>query len=458
MKASELHTPSFALNAMLGKTLLWLGLVAIPMLFSACSEPIPTREYGFKSELMEIKLTEFGYQMYLKGKPFQIKGAAGREYLPKLVAAGGNCVRTWSTAGLDTLLDVADSLGLKVMVGLDVVPGRLGLDYNNSQLVKEQLDRVKESVLAYKDHPALLIWSVGNELDLGYSSEGLYQAIDELAKTVKEIDPLHPVSISVGGRENWVNMVAKHCPNIDILALNIFRRMPLVQEQIKNDFLWKGPYLYSEWGNAGFWEGGYTDWDAPIEQTSSVKSYEMYVSKRNNVFFQNNCLGSFVFYWGNKQERTHSWFSLFSKEGERTSRYDVIEYIWKNRWPENRAPDIHSIKLEDKELGSSVYLQAGEMYKLVFDGSDPENDSLAISWEILEEGDYRNTYGGDKETPPQKIQDLSFRLDGDTLNFQSPNQTGAYRLFMYVRDTEGGFASANFPFYVQKSMQVSFAN
>ena len=236
-------------------------------IFGACTNKVE-RSYGFKSELIEIKRDGDDYSMFLKGEPFFIKGIAGREHLDSLVAAGGNCVRTWSTAGLDTLLDAAQERGLWVMVGLDVTPGRLGLDYTDAEMLEKQKQLVRESVLKYKDHPALLLWSVGNELDLSYEEKALYPAINDLAKLVKSIDPQHPVSISVGVQARWINSVAKHCPDIDLLAINIFKRLPIIKNKFEEEFLWKGPYIFSEWSNRGFWEGGYTDCDAPIFEPS----------------------------------------------------------------------------------------------------------------------------------------------------------------------------------------------
>lgn len=36
-------------------------------------------------------------------------------------------------------------------------------------------------------------------------------------------------------------------------------------------------------------------------------------------------LGSYVFLWGQKQERTHTWFSLFTRTGESTPAIDVLQ-------------------------------------------------------------------------------------------------------------------------------------
>ena len=40
------------------------------------------------------------------------------------------------------------------------------MDYNNEYAVKGQIEYLKNEVLKYKDHPALLVWGIGNEVDL----------------------------------------------------------------------------------------------------------------------------------------------------------------------------------------------------------------------------------------------------------------------------------------------------
>ena len=40
------------------------------------------------------------------------------------------------------------------------------MDYNNEYAVKGQIENQKNEALKYKDHPALLVWGIGNEVDL----------------------------------------------------------------------------------------------------------------------------------------------------------------------------------------------------------------------------------------------------------------------------------------------------
>jgi len=65
-----------------------------------------------------------------------------------------------------------------VMMGLEIKRERHGFDYNNADSVKAQLEYVRAEVLKYKDHPALLGWGIGNELNLGASNPKVWDAVN----------------------------------------------------------------------------------------------------------------------------------------------------------------------------------------------------------------------------------------------------------------------------------------
>jgi beta-galactosidase/beta-glucuronidase len=140
---------------------------------------------------VEIKKEQGKFQLYKDGEPYFIKGAVGWDFLEELKAAGANSLRT-----SPKLLDEAHRLGFSVLVNLPMQAERSGFDYNDEKAVKEQFDRVKKIVEDNKDHPAVLMWAIGNELDhipgdLDYNLK-MWDAVNDIAGMIKEIDPQSP--------------------------------------------------------------------------------------------------------------------------------------------------------------------------------------------------------------------------------------------------------------------------
>ena len=141
---------------------------------------------------MEILKKDGKFQLLKNGEPFLIKGAGyvGNR-MDRLVEAGGNSLRTWSCDDAQQILDEALERGLSVLLGLDLGRERRGFDYDDKAAVEKQFIRLKEDVLKYKDHPALIMWGIGNELDLNYSNHNAWTAVNDISKMIHELDPNH---------------------------------------------------------------------------------------------------------------------------------------------------------------------------------------------------------------------------------------------------------------------------
>ena len=75
------------------------------------------------------------------------------------------------------VLDRAHSLGLTVMMCIEIGRERLKFNYDDSKAVARQLEYARREVLKYKDHPALLAWMIGNEPNLRYKNPKVFDAI-----------------------------------------------------------------------------------------------------------------------------------------------------------------------------------------------------------------------------------------------------------------------------------------
>jgi len=139
-----------------------------------------------------------GYSLLRDGQPYFVKGAVGAVHLEELAAAGGNSVRAGVTA-----LDRAQALGLSVLVDLPFGKQRWGFNYADPTAVNRQREELRDIVEQHKNHPAILAWALGNELEIRTSAEQravLWREIDAVARMIHGIDPHHPVITVVGGQ------------------------------------------------------------------------------------------------------------------------------------------------------------------------------------------------------------------------------------------------------------------
>jgi hypothetical protein len=149
---------------------------------------------------------------------------------PLLQNLGVNTVRVYLDPGLDasalTVLDNLYSRGIMVILTAD----------NGSN----DMARVQQVVSFYKDHPAVLMWSLGNEwnVNLYYgnpncgSPAAAAQCTERAAQLVKSLDANHPVASSYGDIDinapglrladtrNYVNTI---CASVDLWTANVFR-------------------------------------------------------------------------------------------------------------------------------------------------------------------------------------------------------------------------------------------
>src|SRR5690606_11999296 len=142
-------------------------------------------------------------------------------YSKMLVDFGGNTIRTYGISeSIDELLDAAHANGLTVALGLWVNRERDGFDYDNEDLVQQQLEKMREDVLKYKDHPALLMWMVGNEAESSYTNLKLWNAINDICAMIHEVDPDHPTTTALAGANpDNIRAIVERAPEIDILSI-----------------------------------------------------------------------------------------------------------------------------------------------------------------------------------------------------------------------------------------------
>ena len=398
---------------------------------------------------IEVVQVENGYTLTRDGKPFVVKGAGldGVD-LATVVNRGGNSIRTWGIENAVETLEEAQRVGLLVLLGLPVAAERFGMDYDDPNAIALQRETIKAAVQRFKDHPALLGWILGNELDMGATNHRVYNEVNQLSLIVHELDPNHPTTTTISAIDKeTVERVRERAPDLDFISLQAYGALALMPKAIK--YLREGPFMITEWGPLGHWEVGHTRWDAPIEQNSTEKGRHFLASYRNLIEpFLGPGLGSYAFLWGQKQERTQTWFSLFTESGESTAAVDALEFAWTNRIPQNQAPVLESMRLARRSASDSIRLSTNKKYDAKVEALDPDGDNLSYRWQIKPEST-ETVIGGDFEN---NIADLEGLFMGDSsqpkVSFVAPETPGHYRLFVMIFDGKGHAAHANIPFLV----------
>ena len=400
---------------------------------------------------VEITKTADGkYQLLRAAQPYFVKGTGGSVFPDRIAAYGGNSIRTWGSRDGLKVLESAQKYGLTVLMGLDVSIERHGFDYNDTVAVRKQLDRLRAEVLKYRNHPALLAWGIGNELNLRYKNQKVWNAVNDIAKMIHELDKNHPVcTVFAGINKDLVTNLKERCPDLDFLSVNTYGDLAGLPQNIRNAG-WTGAYMVTEWGPTGHWESLTTPWKSAIEETSSEKAavykmrYEYSIAKDKD-----RCLGSYVFLWGQKQERTPTWYGIFTEKGEESEVADVMQYLWSGTWPQNQAPHMYSLQVNQQKPIDFLYLKPGNNYNAAVTAFDPDNELLSYCWDIIPEPTQLSD-GGDFEARPKAIENsVTGNANQSKIIFVAPSKEGAYRLFVYVSDGNNKVATANFPFFVK---------
>ena len=435
----------------------YLAAITLLFLMTACS---PDPDNAGSPMKVEIAKTDSGYQLLRGGKPYVIRGAGmGRDDIARFAEHGGNSIRTWSTANeyQDTraLLDEAHAHGVTVALGLSMKAERHGFDYDDPDAVAAQLAGIRDEVLKYKDHPAVLFWLVGNELNHSYTNPAVWDAVNDVATMIHELDPNHPVTTPISGfKPDVIAEIRSRAPEIDFISFQLYGSLFGLPDRVAETGF-DGPFMVTEWGTIGYWEMEKTSWGTPVELTSSEKA-DIFLRADREVFarLQGQLIGTYAFLWGQKQERTPTWFGLLTEAGEATEAIDALHSIWTGTWPDNRTPRVKSIRLDGRSYKESVVLEAGKSYDAVFDVVDDDGDPLTYHWEVKPESESQKS-GGDRE---ERLPNLDGLLSDPaaretTITVSSP---GKYRLFAYAYDGQDHAAHANIPFLVDDAAAAAF--
>jgi hypothetical protein len=424
--AKSLSAQSVSARSVLARAVVCFGLTALTV-FPAAAE---TR----------LKQIDGQWRLVVDGKPFVVKGVGGAG--PKDMAAshGANSFRTWGADDIGAELDEAQRLGMKVAVGIWLVHERHGFSYGDQEVVAAEIEKARVAIEKYKNHPAVLLWAIGNEMEGEHANNpAIWLTINQIAAMAKKLDPTRPtmtVLAELGG--DRIKNFNRFCPDIDILGINTYAGATSIPKRYVEGGGTR-PYLITEFGPPGTWEVAKDSFGTVPEPTSTAKGASYRAAHVANMASP-LCLGTYAFTWGQKQEATSTWFGMFLPDGTRLEATDVMHELWSGKPPENRVPVISEVEMVPPDAPRSV--PAGGTITARVAVSDPEKDPVTIKWELHREAE-RYLTGGDPEAATPNFPEAIVSTSGDTVTVKMPQDGGLYRLYAMASDAHGGAATAN---------------
>ena len=152
------------------------------------------------------------------------------EDLSLMVEAGINTIRVYAPIIEKSVLDQINEAGIKVIIGFGY-----NQDGNYDILSGTCIDYVNK----FKNHPAILMWELGNEYNyhpewFGGNLKKWYQAVNQTAADIHKADKKHFVTTAHGELPD--SLALSSCPNIDVWGMNVYR--------------WDNPEeIFKQWNN-----------------------------------------------------------------------------------------------------------------------------------------------------------------------------------------------------------------
>ncbi len=255
--------------------------------------------------------------------------------IPLMAKMGINSVRVYHDFGTGPdaieILDEFYKYGIGVIMTTD---SPLHGDVAN-------LDNITAVVNAYKNHPAMLMWSVGNEWDINYyygkfSNLTDSQAFTEqAAQLIHSLDPNHPVTTFIidplsnkylsPDSAPWVdestnshsflsNIVKTYVSNVDVWGLNIYRNSSFTDVFSQWETISDKPMFIGEFG---------------------ADSYNHLIGSQDETLQNDFDLGLYnEIHYNLASERTNGICS------------GSLVFEWNDEWWKNGSPSVHNITSE----------------------------------------------------------------------------------------------------------------
>ncbi|MCF7907662.1 MAG: hypothetical protein K9L86_02150 [Candidatus Omnitrophica bacterium] len=315
-----------------------------------CRERLELCQDRFVKKVEIIPNSCGGYNFYVKGKPFLVKGVGynptpiGKGYDYELFSdetkpwlvdgklmkeAGINCVRIYSTGSdlekvKEFISDMYEKFGIYTLVS-----DWLGLwDYPRANYADQKFrERTKKRILgiveALKNEEGLLMWILGNENNYTFSgrigfwtsneieklpeacdkqnkrAEIYYSFVNDLTLAIKKIDPLHPIALG-NGEANFLQIASQQAKDVDLLAIIIYRGKSFgnLFNSVRHSF--DKPIMLSEFGSDSY-DAYREKEDQDIQSEFLISQWkDLYANTTISGNCEANAIGGSLFEWNDE--------------------------------------------------------------------------------------------------------------------------------------------------------------
>ena len=247
---------------------------------------------------------------YESFRHFQIRGICGTSHLSLASTYGANTIRTY-TPPTRAQLDEYQRLGFRVVVGIwmphqgeNATKGtKWSFDYNEHG--DDQLKSFLEVVDRIGDHPAILLWCLGNEVPL---NQPYLETVNRMSEALHKRYPHQLTSLTmVNAPKDKVALVKRLAPDLDVIGYNSYGQGAVGGASRNLEEAWGRAYYVSEFGPQGPWSGRKTSWGAFYEQSYDAKLSDLRQSFQH-IDAAPHCLGSTMFLWGFWEKELPTYF------------------------------------------------------------------------------------------------------------------------------------------------------
>lgn len=357
---------------------------------------------------------------------------------------GANTIRRYDPSIYDhNILNVAAEKKLKVLYGFWFEPG---VNYaDDDKILREYEEKVIKHVTKYRDHEAILGWSIGNEVwglsKQYYAQPYLWkirqhyvQFIEHLAKRIHVLDPKHPVFLSEEHSSKLPAAITdfrEMSPSLDIIGVNsyYFKHIRGLQTTM-TAFDPHRPYIVSEFGPEGYWQPDFTktdDYGAVLEDGGWRKAhlYERRWLDQVQPFKGSN-LGGIAYCWSDRLEGTATWFGLTDNKGNVKPAYTALQKLWTGKTSISPPGEVYIFSPEEA-------LEPGKEYSFFAVVENQQAVPLTYEWYLC------------KDEFVQMKKKLDPIEGGRELKLLIPSDSSNYRLYVRVTNPEKVSNSASFP-------------